>query len=111
MMLFNKKLTAAEAQACGLVTAVLPPENFESEIEQLVSKMALLPKKVRKQLFVHIVACKCWILFFSETAKCFAIALQSPSKKNLVCDIFHMCKVMEYFVDELKFQFNVCKNM
>ena len=44
MMLFNKKLTASEAQACGLVTAVLPAENFETQIEQLVTKMAGLPK-------------------------------------------------------------------
>jgi len=44
MMLFNKKLTAAEAQACGLVTAVLPAEKFESTIENLVKQMAGLPK-------------------------------------------------------------------
>ena len=46
MMLFNKKLNATEAQACGLVTAVLPSNNFESEVSRLVTKMADLPVKV-----------------------------------------------------------------
>ena len=46
MMLFNKKLDAAEAKSCGLVTAILPSASFENEIDAIINNMASLPQKV-----------------------------------------------------------------
>lgn len=45
-MLFNKKITAAEGQDCGLVTAVFPSASFEKNVSDLIDVMAELPTKV-----------------------------------------------------------------
>uniref|UniRef100_A0A8B9PYX0 Enoyl-CoA delta isomerase 2 n=1 Tax=Apteryx owenii TaxID=8824 RepID=A0A8B9PYX0_APTOW len=53
MLLFNKKLTAAEACAQGLVTEVFPDRTFQKEVWARLKAYASLPKKslaVSKQL-------------------------------------------------------------
>ncbi|XP_041269190.1 enoyl-CoA delta isomerase 2 isoform X2 [Onychostruthus taczanowskii] len=53
MLLFNKKLTAAEACAQGLVTEVFPDRSFQKEVWERLEAYASLPKNslaVSKQL-------------------------------------------------------------
>lgn len=45
MLLFNKKLTAAEAEKCGLVTEVLPDASFQREVWPRLQALAQLPVK------------------------------------------------------------------
>ena len=46
MLLFNKKLTAQEAERVGLVTEVLPADTFQQEVMARLQKHAKLPVKV-----------------------------------------------------------------
>lgn len=46
MLLFNKKLTAAEACAQGLVTEVFPDSSFQKEVWARLEAFASLPKNV-----------------------------------------------------------------
>lgn len=46
MLLFNKKLTAAEACAQGLVTEVFPDRTFQKEVWARLEAYASLPKNV-----------------------------------------------------------------
>lgn len=46
MLLFNKKLTAAEACAQGLVTEVFPDSSFQKEVWARLEAYASLPKNV-----------------------------------------------------------------
>jgi len=45
MMLFNRKLNAEEGLEYGLVTKLIPHENFHSEVETSLKEMAALPVK------------------------------------------------------------------
>ncbi|XP_043195204.1 enoyl-CoA delta isomerase 2-like isoform X1 [Amphibalanus amphitrite] len=45
MLLFNKKLTAQEAERVGLVTEVLPADTFQQEVMARLQKHAQLPVK------------------------------------------------------------------
>ena len=44
MLLFNRKLTATEAAARGLVTAEFPHDTMEKEVWPKIAKFAKLPK-------------------------------------------------------------------
>lgn len=44
MLLFNKKMTAAEAHHCGLVTEVFPHAVFQAEVWPKLRELAQLPK-------------------------------------------------------------------
>lgn len=46
MLLFNKKLTAAQACSLGLVTEVFPDSSFQSEVWSRLKAYAQLPRKV-----------------------------------------------------------------
>lgn len=46
MLLFNKKLTAAEASRLGLVTEVFSDSSFQSEVWSRLKSYAKLPPKV-----------------------------------------------------------------
>lgn len=46
MLLFNKKLTAAQACAWGLVTEVFPDGTFQKEVWERLKAYASLPKNV-----------------------------------------------------------------
>lgn len=48
MLLAGQKLTAMEAHQCGLVTDVIPHNNFQGEIERRVQALGKLPPKVNK---------------------------------------------------------------
>jgi len=43
LLMFNKKITARQAQDLGLVTAVYPENSFEAEVWPLVRSYAKLP--------------------------------------------------------------------
>jgi len=45
LMLFNRKLSAQEGVDCGLVTRLIPHENFNEEVETALKTMAALPVK------------------------------------------------------------------
>lgn len=45
MMLFNRKLSAEEALACGLVTRLFPHASFQADVEKQLKEMATLPVK------------------------------------------------------------------
>lgn len=45
MLLAGRKLTAMEAHQCGLVTDVIPHDNFQEEIERRVQALGKLPPK------------------------------------------------------------------
>ncbi len=49
MLLFNKKLTAAQACEVGLVTEVFPESSFQSEVWTRLKAYAKLPKNVSAQ--------------------------------------------------------------
>jgi len=51
MLFFNEKLTAQEAEKCGLVTKVFPHDTFEKEVAAKIKTMAELPIKVRHVVF------------------------------------------------------------
>lgn len=44
MLLFNKKINAEEAFDRGLISEIIPKENFITEIESRIKKLAKLPK-------------------------------------------------------------------
>ena len=46
MLFAGRKLTADEAQDCGLVTAVFPHDKLMEEVQNRVQAMAKLPPKV-----------------------------------------------------------------
>ena len=46
MLMFNKKITAQEALELGLVTEILPSENFRQEAIQRAMEYAQLPTNV-----------------------------------------------------------------
>ena len=46
MLLFNKKITAAEACRLGLVTEVYPDASMQSEVWPRLVELAELPAKV-----------------------------------------------------------------
>ena len=48
MLLAGRKLTAMEAHQYGLVTDVIPHDNFQEEIERRVQALGKLPPKVNK---------------------------------------------------------------
>ncbi|CAK5031674.1 unnamed protein product [Meloidogyne enterolobii] len=57
MLLFDKKLTAAEAYERNLVTSIIPHNSFFEETERLVSRLSELPPeslKVNKQLLRNV---------------------------------------------------------
>lgn len=57
MLLFDKKLTAAEAYERNLVTRIIPHNSFYEETERLVSRLSELPPeslKVNKQLLRNV---------------------------------------------------------
>nr|CAD2124120.1 unnamed protein product [Meloidogyne enterolobii] len=57
MLLFDKKLTAAEAYERNLVTSIIPHNSFYEETERLVSRLSELPPeslKVNKQLLRNV---------------------------------------------------------
>lgn len=57
MLLFDKKITAKEAQVRNLVTTIIENNSFREEADQLVSKLAELPPeslRVNKQLIRHV---------------------------------------------------------
>lgn len=49
MLLFNKKLTAAEACSLGLVTEVFPDSTFQKEVWARLKAYVNLPKKVSQK--------------------------------------------------------------
>lgn len=46
MLFAGRRLTAAEAHDCGLVTDVFPHDKFMDEVQNRVQAMAKLPPKV-----------------------------------------------------------------
>ena len=50
MLLAGRKLTAAEAHDCGLITDVFPHDKFADEIKSRVQTMSKLPPKVNIRL-------------------------------------------------------------
>jgi len=52
MMLFNRKISAQEAHACGLVTHVFPQSTFRKSVDNAVKSMAELPAKVKNSNLV-----------------------------------------------------------
>lgn len=53
MLLFNKKLTAAEACGLGLVTEVFPDSSFQAEVWSRLKSYGKLPPKVSKHTRCH----------------------------------------------------------
>ena len=51
MLIFGKKLTAREALAQGLVTAVFPDDTFQKEVWARLKAYAKLPPNVRILFF------------------------------------------------------------
>lgn len=49
MLLFNKKISAAEAFNRNLITQVIPDDVFEKETSAKVQAMAKLPKEVKSK--------------------------------------------------------------
>lgn len=49
MLLFNKKLTAAQASDLGLVTEVFPDSSFQSEVWTRLKGYGKLPPNVSKR--------------------------------------------------------------
>lgn len=54
MLLFNKKLTAAQACAWGLVAEVFPDGTFQKEVWERLKAYASLPKNVSTFKFFSI---------------------------------------------------------
>ena len=48
MMLFGKKLTAAEAKTVSLITDVFPDHSFQKEVWVRLKEYAALPKNVSR---------------------------------------------------------------
>jgi peroxisomal 3,2-trans-enoyl-CoA isomerase len=46
LLYFNQKITAVEAERCGLVTQVFPNDRFQAETGKRIQEMAELPVKV-----------------------------------------------------------------
>ena len=46
MLLFNRKITAAEAKDRGLVSEVIPYQNFQAETTKLIEQYASFPPQV-----------------------------------------------------------------
>jgi len=46
MLLFNKKISAAEACKLGLVTEVFPDQSFQTEVWERINSYAKFPKGV-----------------------------------------------------------------
>lgn len=55
MLLFNKKLTAAEACSQGLVTEVFPDSTFQKEVWARLKAYANLPKKVSVSKIAYLI--------------------------------------------------------
>lgn len=55
MLLFNKKLTAAQACELGLVTEVFPDNTFQTEVWTRLKAYAKLPRNVSEPIIYSIV--------------------------------------------------------
>lgn len=59
MLLFNKKLTAAEACALGLVSEVFPNSTFQKEVWARLKAYASLPKNVSILILFSMLEASC----------------------------------------------------
>ena len=48
MLLFNKQMSAQEAKDCGLVSRLIPTENFEEEVSSMLEEIADLPPQAMR---------------------------------------------------------------
>lgn len=59
MLLFNKKLTASEACALGLVNEVFPDSTFQKEVWARLKAYASLPKNVSILILFSMLEASC----------------------------------------------------
>jgi peroxisomal 3,2-trans-enoyl-CoA isomerase len=90
LLLFNAKMTAKQAEAAGLVSAVFPHEAFEAETTKRVQAMAQLPLKSLVYTKELIRGRERELLHEINTAECDRITerVQSEDCKNAIMKFF-----------------------